>query len=89
MENRLFPLSGVLLLMALLLLCSCVKIAEPVHSEFKLERSPQTLYGKTAQIRFNSQKSSEAAVIARVVSDRCEKGMMRWADYSSLDTTVE
>ena len=86
MENKLFSLLRGLMLVALLVLSSCVKIAEPVHSEFKLERSSQTLYGKSTQIRFNSTKTSEAAALARKVSDRCEKDMMHWADYSALDT---
>ena len=87
MENKLFLLSGSLLLAASLLFSSCERIAEPVHSDFKIERLSQTLYGNAIHIRFNSNKTSEATSLARRMSDKCEKDMMRWADYSSFDTT--
>ena len=78
---------SILLLVCLLFLSSCVKMAEPVHSDFRLERQSQNLYGNPVQIRFNSKKVSDAGTRAKAVSDRCENGMMRWADYSALDTT--
>ena len=86
MENKQFSLLGVLMAVTLLLLSSCVKIAEPIHSDFKLERSSQTLYGNAIQIRFNSGKTSETASFERKMSEKCEKDMMHWADYSSLDS---
>ena len=78
-----------LLLCALVLIVSmssCVKITEPVHSDFRLEYTSQNLCGKPTQIRFNTKKVSEAGTRAKAISDRCEKDMMRWADYSALDT---
>lgn len=80
-------LLSILLLVSLLFLSSCVKIDEPVHSDFKLERTSQGLYSNTVQIRFNTKKNTDASTRAKVISDRCEKDMMRWADYSALDTT--
>lgn len=87
MKNMWSSLPSILLLVCLLVLSSCARIAEPVHSDFKLERPSQGLYGNPVQIRFNSQKITDAGTRAKAVSDRCENGMMRWADYSSLDTT--
>ena len=81
-----------LLLCALMLIvsmCSCVKITEPVHSDFRLEYTSQNLCGKPTQIRFNSKKTSDSAALARRVSERCEKDMIRWADYSSLDAIIK
>lgn len=87
MKTKLFCLRGCILLAVLLILGSCTGMAEPVRSEFKLERSSQTLYGSTVQIRFNSNKKAEGSTLAQAVSDRYERDMMRWADYSALDTT--
>lgn len=74
-------------LLFIVFVSSCVKISEPVRSDFRLERASQNLCGKPAQIRFNTKKMSDANDLAKTVSDRCEKDMMRWADYSALDTT--
>ena len=90
MEKKLFSLlGGLMMLMTLFLSSSCVKITEPVRSDFKIERPSQTLYGSSTQIRFNSKKTSDSAALARRVSERCEKDMIRWADYSSLDAIIK
>ena len=73
-------------LMLIVAMSSCVKITEPVHSDFRLEYTSQNLCGKPTQIRFNTKKISDASTRAKAISDRCEKDMMRWADYSALDT---
>ena len=78
---------SILLLVCILFLSSCVRIAEPVHSDFRLERPSQGLYCNPVPIRFNSKKATEVDIRAKAVSDRCEKEMMHWADYSALDTT--
>ncbi len=87
MKKMLNRLLCALVLVVSFLMSSCTGISEPVQSDFRLERSSQNLYGSPAQIRFNSNKSTDAALLAKAVSDRCEKDMMRWADYSALDTT--
>jgi hypothetical protein len=66
---------------------SCAKISEPVHSDFRLDHTSQSICGKPVQIRFNSKKVSDASSQAKAVSDKYEKDMMRWADYSALDAT--
>ena len=75
------------MLVCVLFLSSCVKMAEPVHSDFRLDRPSQGLYGNPVQIRFNSKKVTDVCMREKAVSDRCEKEMMHWADYSALDTT--
>ena len=86
MKNMWSRLLSILLLVCLLVLSSCIKITEPVHSDFKLERTSQGLYGNSVQIRFNSSKMTEASILAKAMSDKCEKDMTYWADYSALDT---
>lgn len=85
MKKMLNRLLCALVLVASVSVSSCEKISEPAHSDFRLGRTSQNLCGKPAQIRFNAKKVSDANDLAKTVSDRCEKDMMRWADYSSLD----
>ena len=87
MKKMLNRLLCALVLIASVSVSSCVKISEPVQSDFRLERTSQSLCGKPVQIRFNTKKASDASYRAKAMSDRCEKDMMRWADYSALDTT--
>ena len=87
MKNMVRGLSGAFLLLALLFLSSCVRMPETITTDFRLERSSQTLYGNASQLRFNTKKAVDSAALSRMVSERYEKDMMRWADYSSLETT--
>ena len=87
MKKMLNRLLCALVLIASVSVSSCVKISEPVHSDFRLVQTSQNLCGKPVQIRFNTKKMSDASFRAKAISDRCEKDMMRWADYSALDTT--
>ena len=87
MKKMLNRLLCALLLIVPVSMSSCVKISEPVRSDFRLEYTSQNLCGKPTQIRFNTKKVSEAGTRAKAISDRSEKDMMRWADYSALDTT--
>lgn len=72
--------------LVLVTMCSCEKISEAAHSDFRLEYTSQNLCGKPTQIRFNVKKESDTSARAKALSDRYEKDMMRWADYSALDT---
>jgi hypothetical protein len=87
MKKMLNRLLCALVLITPVSVCSCEKISEPAHSDFRLDRTSCNLCGKPAQIRFNTKKTSDASSRAKVISNRYEKDMMRWADYSALDTT--
>lgn len=87
MKKMLNRLLCALVLVVSVSVCSCEKISEPPHSDFRLDHTSHNLCGKPAQIRFNTKKTSDASIRAKALSDRYEKDMMRWADYSALDTT--
>ena len=87
MKKMLNRLLCALALVVSVSMISCEKISEPVHSDFKLERSTNNLCGKPVQIRFNSKKSSDTGSQAKLISDKYEKDVMRWADYSALEAT--
>ena len=86
MEKMLRRLLCALVLVTSVSVCSCEKISEPTRSDFRLDHTSQNLCGKPAQIRFNTKKISDTSARAKVISDRYEKDMMRWADYSALNT---
>ena len=88
MKKMLNRLLCALALVVSVSMSSCEKISEPVHTDFRLERVTQNLCGRPVQIRFNSKKSSDIGSQAKAVSDKYDKDMMRWADYSALDATL-